>query len=104
MQPSVATGAPMQIGRRRGDPHSWCSEEQPRGRLARRTDLSPSSAQRRRFAGVRVLRRHGPPVGLARLRLSAAPLFLLDEPYGAIDDEGRILDELLAETAAQRRW
>jgi heme exporter protein A len=37
-------------------------------------------------------------LGLARLRLARAPVLLLDEPYGAVDEEGRsLVDELLAE-------
>jgi ABC-type multidrug transport system ATPase subunit len=43
-------------------------------------------------------------LGLARLRLSGAALLLLDEPYGAVDDEGRALvDELLLDAVAQGR-
>jgi len=43
-------------------------------------------------------------LGLARLRLCRAPLLLLDEPYGAIDDEGRTLvDELVLEAASDGR-
>lgn len=43
-------------------------------------------------------------LGLARLRLSRPALLLLDEPYGAIDEEGRALvDELLLEARREER-
>jgi len=43
-------------------------------------------------------------LGLARLRLGRAPLLLLDEPYGAIDEDGRdLVDELLGEARAAGR-
>lgn len=43
-------------------------------------------------------------LGLARLRLGRVPLLLLDEPYGAIDEDGRdLVDELLGEARAAGR-
>lgn len=43
-------------------------------------------------------------LGLARLLLADAPLWLLDEPYASLDEEGRILvDGLLAEAGREGR-
>lgn len=43
-------------------------------------------------------------LGLARLLMSPAPLWLMDEPYASLDEDGRLLvDELLVDAQKQGR-
>ncbi len=65
-----------------------------------RVGLGPVADDRAGTYSTGMLRR----LGLARVRLTAAPVLLLDEPYGGLDEEGRqLVDELLAVAPAAAR-